>query len=407
MLLNARQIQRGLGKERIILLAIEDITERRKMEDELANAYAGLEDKIRERTKELQQSEEKLRASSLYTRNLIESSLDPLVTISREGKITDVNEATVKVTGVSKEKLIGTDFSSYFVEPEKARKGYQEVFTKGFVSDYPLTIQHKDGKLADVLYNATVYKDDRGNVLGVCAAARDITKFNNLQDKLVRTEKLAIVGQLASSVAHELRNTLGVIKNAIYYLNMLELGKDNHDIKENMEIISAEIENSDKVISDLLEFSRIKLPTLRSEEINLIIRETLSRVKAPADIEVVTKLGENLPQIQVDALQIQQVFYNLVANAIQAMEKGGTLTVSSCVTHDETIAIAFKDTGYGIPKENLQKIFEALFSTKAKGTGLGLSVVASLVESHGGKIEVESEIGKGSTFMVKLPIRQL
>ena len=117
-------------------------------------------------------------------------------------------------------------------------------------------------------------------------------------------------------------------------------------------------------------------------------------------------MGENLPQIQVDALQLQQVFYNLATNAMQAMEKGGILTVSSCVTHDETIAIAFKDTGCGIPKENLQKIFEPLFSTNAKGTGLGLSVVASLVESHGGKIEIESEAGKGSTFTVKLPIKR-
>ena len=269
-------------KEELILLAIEDITERKRVEDELANAYAGLEDKVRQRTKELREA----------------------------------------------------------------------------------------------------------------------------QDRIVRSEKLAAIGQLASSVAHELRNPLGVIKNAIYYLNMLELGKDNPDIKENLEIISVEIENSDKVISDLLEFSRIKKPALNPEEINLIIKETLNRVKAPANIKVVAELGENLPQIQVDALQLQQVFYNLASNAIQAMEKVGTLTVSSYVTHDETIAIAFIDTGCGIPKENLQKIFEPLFSTNAKGTGLGLSVVASLVESHGGKIEIESEAGKGSTFTVKLPIKR-
>ena len=110
-----------------------------------------------------------------YARSLIEASLDPLVTISPEGKITDVNEATVKVTGVAREKLIGTDFSNYFTEPEKAREGYQRVFSEGFVTDYPLTIRHGEGRLADVLYNASVYKDTRGNVLGVFAAARDIT----------------------------------------------------------------------------------------------------------------------------------------------------------------------------------------------------------------------------------------
>jgi len=113
--------------------------------------------------------------SSGYARSLIEASLDPLVTISAEGKITDVNEASVTITGMLREKLIGTDFSNYFTEPEKAQAGYTQVFEKGFVADYPLTIKHKNGKLIDVLYNASVYKDDKGNVLGVLAAARDVT----------------------------------------------------------------------------------------------------------------------------------------------------------------------------------------------------------------------------------------
>lgn len=114
--------------------------------------------------------------ASQYARSLIEASLDPLVTISGDGKITDVNEASVKVTGIPREKLIGTDFSNYFTVPEKAQEGYQQVFEKGFVADYPLTIRHKNGKLTDVLYNASVYKDDKGNVLGVFAAARDVTE---------------------------------------------------------------------------------------------------------------------------------------------------------------------------------------------------------------------------------------
>jgi PAS domain S-box-containing protein len=116
-----------------------------------------------------------LKQSEQYARSLIEASLDPLVTISVDGKITDVNEATIKVTGISRESLIGSDFSDYFIEPENAREGYKQVFAKGFVADYPLTIRHKDGKLTDVLYNASVYKDVRGNVLGVFAAARDVT----------------------------------------------------------------------------------------------------------------------------------------------------------------------------------------------------------------------------------------
>ncbi len=127
--------------------------------------------------------------ASQYARSLIEASLDPLVTISPEGKITDVNEATIKVTGVSREQLIGTDFSNYFTEPEKAREGYQQVFAKGFVTDYPLTIRHKDGRLTDVLYNASVYRDTRGNVLGVFAAARDVTARRRIEAELAEQRR--------------------------------------------------------------------------------------------------------------------------------------------------------------------------------------------------------------------------
>jgi len=132
---------------------------------------------------ERKRADEKIRATSQYARSLIEASLDPLVTISPEGKITDVNEGSIKVTGVPREKLIGTDFSDYFTEPEKAREGYQQVFSKGSVTDYPLTIRHKDGRLTDVLYNASVYKDSRGEVLGVFAAARDVTASRRAEQR--------------------------------------------------------------------------------------------------------------------------------------------------------------------------------------------------------------------------------
>lgn len=126
--------------------------------------------------------------SSQYARSLIEASLDPLVTINADGKITDVNEASIKITGVEREKLIDTDFSNYFTEPQKAQEGYQQVFEKGFVADYPLTIKHKNGNLTDVLYNASVYKDDKGNVLGVFAAARDITERKQAEEKIKESE---------------------------------------------------------------------------------------------------------------------------------------------------------------------------------------------------------------------------
>jgi len=127
--------------------------------------------------------------SAAYARSLLEASLDPLVTISAEGKITDVNEASVQVTGVPRERLIGTDFSNYFTEPEKAREGYRRVFSEGFVRDYPLAIRHTSGRLTDVLYNASVYKDEQGKVVGVFAAARDITERKRAEERIQQQSK--------------------------------------------------------------------------------------------------------------------------------------------------------------------------------------------------------------------------
>jgi PAS domain S-box-containing protein len=161
-----------------------------------------------------------------YARSLIEASLDPLVTINPEGKITDVNEATVKVTGLARDKLIGTDFSDYFTEPAKAREGYQQVFSKGFVTDYPLTIRHKNGRLTDVLYNASVYRDARGNVLGVFAAARDVTAQKKAEAEVTaqRTRELERLAEL------ERFQKLTVGRE----LKMIELKKEIEELKRQL-----------------------------------------------------------------------------------------------------------------------------------------------------------------------------
>jgi PAS domain S-box-containing protein len=174
-----------------------------------------------------QQAEERLAAASQYARSLIESSLDPLVTISGDGKITDVNEATVKVTGVLREQLIGTDFSNYFIEPEKAREGYQQVFAQGFVTDYPLTIRHRDGRLTDVLYNASVYKDARGNVIGVFAAARDVTARKRVEEELAEQRRREL-DRLAELEKFQ-RLTVG------RELKMVELKKEIEELKRENE----------------------------------------------------------------------------------------------------------------------------------------------------------------------------
>jgi PAS domain S-box-containing protein len=162
-----------------------------------------------------------------YARSLIEASLDPLVTISPEGKITDVNEASVKVTGIPREKLIDTDFSNYFTDPKKAQEGYLQVFEKGFVSDYPLTIKHKNGNLTDVLYNASVYKDDKGNVLGVFAAARDVTEQVWAIELRKVNKELAFQNKEKEKQAEEL-----IIANKMERKQVLALALQTKDLKQ-------------------------------------------------------------------------------------------------------------------------------------------------------------------------------
>ena len=204
------------GEVASILESNVDITQRKQMQAKLEEYAENLEKLVEERT-------EKLELSSMYARNLIEASPDPLVTISKEGKITDVNEATVDVTGCSREELVGSDFSDYFTEPEKAQAGYRQVFTEGFVKDYPLAIRHKTGRITYVLYNASIYRSPEGEVQGVFAAARDITERKKAEEqaqeaakKLKDAERLAAIGATAGMVGHDIRNPLQAITGDLF-----------------------------------------------------------------------------------------------------------------------------------------------------------------------------------------------
>ena len=230
-------------------------------------------------------------------------------------------------------------------------------------------------------------------------------ELKDAQEQLVRREKLAILGQLAGGVGHELRNPLGVISNAVYYLKMV-MPDAEETIKEYLETISEEVNRSTGIVSDLLDFSRIKSVEREETAVSDLVTQVLEKQPASENIKVATAIPSDLPPVFVDNRQISQVLVNLVTNACQAMPEGGKLSISAIAKQDK-VHVSFTDTGSGISKENMKNLFEPLFTTKARGIGLGLAVSKNLVEANGGSIEVESEEGKGSIFTVILPIKEV
>jgi len=234
-------------------------------------------------------------------------------------------------------------------------------------------------------------------------------ELQEAQEQLVQQERLATLGQLAGSVAHELHNPLGAIRNATYFLNMA-LENPDEDVKESLEILDREVMTSELIIASLLEFSHPEPAIRRKVEINELLQQVIADATLPKSINIVTHLDTSLPPVQADPQQLEVIFDNLVRNAIQAMssplEDKGRLDIKSTRLDDDWMAVSIKDNGVGISPENLQRLFEPLFTTKAKGIGLGLALSKILIEENGGIIKAESNgvPGQGSTFTVQLPL---
>ncbi len=233
-------------------------------------------------------------------------------------------------------------------------------------------------------------------------------ELRETQEQLVRSEKLAAIGQLAGGVGHELRNPLGAIKNAVYYIKgkvaKSELGQKEPRVMEFLNIMDDEINSSNKIISDLLGFSRVGKPSVSPTHIERVIEDALTHIPVLENIELVKKLDADLPEVEIDPDQIRQVLVNMITNAVQAMPEGGKLTIATG-RRDNFLEVKVTDTGVGIPENAIKKIFDPLYTMKAKGIGLGLAVCKSIIDRHQGHIEVESEVGKGTTFSIKLPLK--
>jgi len=379
---------------------------------------------------------------SKYSLSLIEASLDPLVTINTEGKITDMNEALANITGISREKLTGTDFFDYFTEPQKAREVYQDVFANGYVADSPLTLRHKDGKLTDVLFNGSVYKDDRGNVLGVVIVARDVTDQKRIATELIeakvfaelatgiaeeaksnaetaaRTAENAVKAkqQFLSNMSHEIRTPMNAIIGFTKVLLKTDLSVKQ---KEYLTAIKMSGDALIVLINDILDLAKVDAGKMVFEQTPFKLALSISAMLhlfetkiQEKNLELVKEYDENIPDVLVgDPVRLHQIILNLVSNAVKFTTEGKiTVSVKLQSQDDDTVTIEFAvaDTGIGIPESKIDKIFENFQQASSGtsrlygGTGLGLAIVKQLVEPQGGTIGVKSKIDVGSTFSFTL-----
>ena len=369
---------------------------------------------------ERKQMEEALRASEERYRTVIEGMHESLAIVGEDQRIEYVNPEVWRQTGYKPEELIGERFDRFLTPEsvkiatenyEKRRRGervpsvyeVQAVTKDGALKDFQMSVSicSEAGKLKTVV----VFEDvtERKRML------RDLESYSEHLEELVEertnelreTERMAAVGETAAMVGHDLRNPLQTMANILYLMKSTPPRKKRHlDLEEEL---MRQVNFMDSVIINLQEYARPIKPELTETGLRQLINETLSTTKVPDNVQVSLTIPENL-RLMVDTTLMRRVFTNLIANALEAMPKGGKLTVTATKRREVTY-ISVGDTGAGIPEKMLDKVFRPLPTTKPGGTGLGLVIVKRLVDAHGGTVAVESKVGRGTVFTVKLPLR--
>lgn len=281
---------------------------------------------------------------------------------------------------------------------------YNQQGDDSFIQKYRIVT--KAGDVRWLEDHTWVRRADDGTISHYQGILMDITDRKEAAEALLQAEKMAAIGTMAASVAHELRSPLGVIKLAVDNINY-RMKKKDEKVAMSLSYIDQKVAEAAKIINDLLNYSRLGKPVLAATDINALVEEALSTVRVDfrdRDVKVTQKFGK-IPEVSVDLLQIKGVLQNIIKNAYEAMEKGGKLLIST--KYDKTekkTAISIADTGCGIAEEDIGKLNKPFYSTKVKGVGLGLALSFRIVkENHRGEISVKSKPGKGTTFTVKLP----
>lgn len=376
----------------------KDITDWKKAQKQLREYSRQLESMVEKRTIELEESKSHLEA-------MLSGIADGIVFTDQDNKITFINDAAELIFDIKRDDWIGKNFENAH-SPESHKKAIQLIkdMREGKVKSY--TSEIISGEKTIFAHFSPIMHGPE--YLGVIFIARDITEMKRLQAELIQSEKLALVGKMSSSIAHELRNPLVPIGGFARIIHKkLEEGSP---IKKYAEIIIKEIDRLERLLHDLLYYTKEVKPVMQPANLNEIINELIILYEDTFNerkIKVDARISPEIPLITLDPTQIKQSLMNLLYNAIQAMPDGGILTIESRMEEREGIhyaSVYIHDTGCGIPDEVMKRIFDPFYTTKIHGLGLGLTLTKNIIELHGGEIEVKSEGGKGTTFKISLPI---
>lgn len=347
-----------------------------------------------------------------------------IIAINEEGIVSLINKKGSAVLGYQEKEILGKNWFDLCV-PEDDREERKETFRNVMegrqqeVEDYENVILTKSGQERIIAWHNTTLVDENGHICGTLSSGEDITNRKRAEEELIQSEKLVSLGQLAASVVHEVNNPLAgiMVYIKLFQKKYRERKIQDESTEQQLQKMEKELDRTTRIIRNLLTFARQSEPSMRPIDIEKIIEAALLLVENQITLENI-KLEKDfhpdLPQVFADFDKIQQVLINIILNAIQAMPDGGTLTITTAMaegitvgdTKKDMVRIDIADTGIGIPKENLKKLFTPFFTTKAKGegVGLGLSVVHGIIGKHKGKIEVESEKDMGTTFSIYLEV---
>jgi len=371
---------------------------------------------------EQKKSDQRLRDQQFYTRSLIESNIDALMTTDPSGIITDVNKQMEALTGCTRDELIGAPFKGYFTDPDRAEAGIKRVLSEKSVTDYELTARARDGKQTVVSYNATTFYDRNRTLQGVFAAARDVTERKRVEAELQQAKASAesasrTKSDFLASMSHEIRTPMNAIMGIADLLAKTPLTSEQDKY---VQIFRRAGDNLLNLINDILDLSKVEASQLELERTGFSLNDLLEKVTEivaarahEKGLAMVYEIAPSVPNDLVgDPTRLRQVLLNLLGNAIKFTQSGEvTLRVAPDANPSVPTALRFtvSDTGIGIPREKLGQVFERFTQADSSttrrfgGSGLGLTISKRLVELMGGRIWVESEVGKGSVFAFAVP----